>query len=136
VAGDGEPGRHLLEVKDEERGINRHVEDAGGEREPSFLKSPEIPKAAADPSVVAAFTGQRARQFADHECGRQTPENREKKQNQNAVAVTRARDDLLGAVSAARDHEESRSDERPERKLGDIFFGWRDCPRGEGRGKR
>jgi len=136
VAGNGEPGRHLLEIEDEERGINRHVENAGGEREPCFLKSPEITESAADPRVVAAFAGQRARQFADHESGGQTPQDREKKQNQNSVTVARAGDDLLGAIGAAGDHKEGSSDERPERELGDIFFGWRDCPRGEGGGKR
>jgi hypothetical protein len=136
VAGNGEPGRHLLEIEDEERGIDRHIENAGGEREPRFLKSPEISKAAADPRVVAAFAGQRAGQFADHEGGRQAPENREKKQNQDAMSVAGAGDDLLSAIGAARDHEKGRSYQRPERELGDIFFGWRDCPRGEGGRKR
>jgi hypothetical protein len=52
------------------------------------------------------------------------------------VTVTSARDDLLGAVRSAGDHEESSSDQWPERELGNVFFGWRDCPRGEMGGKR
>ena len=57
------------------------------------------------------------------------------KKNQNPVTVAGAGDDLFGTVGAAGDHEESGSDERPERQLGDIFFRLGDGPRGEGGGK-
>ena len=47
----------LTKVRDSERGINRHVEDAGGKRQPRLLKSPEATECAADPDVEAAIFG-------------------------------------------------------------------------------
>ena len=105
---------------------------------PARARLPEIPRncrCRGGPTRSSRLHGQRARKFADHEGGRQAPENRERKQNQNAVSVAGAGDDLFGAVGAAGNHEEGSSHQRPERELGDIFFGWRDCPRGEVGGK-
>ncbi len=49
------PRRHLLQVKDKQRRVDRHVKDARGQREPRFLKSPEVPQTAAHPRVISAF---------------------------------------------------------------------------------
>ena len=52
VAG-GELGRDLSEIQGEGDGVERHVEDTGGQREPGFLESPEAAESAANPDVVA-----------------------------------------------------------------------------------
>ncbi len=70
-----EPGSNLLEIKNKERRVNRHVKDAGGKRQPRFLEAPEISQAAANPRVVAALLRQGTGKFADHESGRQAPED-------------------------------------------------------------
>src|SRR5205807_4439000 len=38
----GEPGEQTIQIKDEQRGVDGHVEDRGHQREPGFLKSPEV----------------------------------------------------------------------------------------------
>jgi len=63
------PRSHLFQIKNEERGIDRHVENASGEREPGFLKTPEVTEAAPNPGVVATFLRQRAGKLANHERG-------------------------------------------------------------------
>src|ERR1017187_4624931 len=64
-----EPREHAGQVKDKQCGIDRHIENGRHQREPGFLKSPEISHGAAHPGVVAAFVRQRARKLADHEGG-------------------------------------------------------------------
>src|SRR5262249_44480788 len=66
---------------------------------------------------------QRARKLANHERRRQAPKNRQKQQNRNSATVTRAVNNLLGPVGAARHHEKRRRDQRPERQLrGSLFW--------------
>src|SRR6266576_2568864 len=36
---ESKPRRHLLQVKDKQRGVDRHVKDAGSQREPRFLEA-------------------------------------------------------------------------------------------------
>ena len=55
---EGKAGRDAREIEDEDDGVDGHVENAGGEREPSLLKSPETAEGAADPAVVATLFGQ------------------------------------------------------------------------------
>ncbi len=124
---DGEPRHQAREVGDKERGINRHVKNAGDQRKPGFLKSPEISHRAADPRVVAAFGRQRAGKFADHERGRQAPQNRSEQQQQNAAPISRAMNNVFGAVGAAGHHEKCGSHQRPECEFRDSFW-WKQLP--------
>src|ERR1700723_3812338 len=48
---------HMAEIENEGDRVESHVKDAGGEREPGFLKSPEAAHGAAHPDVIAAFVG-------------------------------------------------------------------------------
>ena len=68
------------EIGDEDDGVDGHVEDAGGEREPGFLESPEAAECATDPAVVATLFGQRGGEFADHERGGEAPDERHDEQ--------------------------------------------------------
>ena len=56
-----------IQVLDKERRINRHVEDAGHQREPRLLESPAGPQSTAHPDVESALFRQRAGQLANHE---------------------------------------------------------------------
>src|ERR1051326_7087418 len=60
-------GADLLQIKKKECRIDRHVKNAGGEREPRFLEAPEISQAPSNPRVVAAFLRQSTGKFSDHE---------------------------------------------------------------------
>src|SRR5215475_8418551 len=60
-------GEKSRDVGYEQRWINGHVEDAGGEREPSFLESPERTGSTTDPYVIAAFRRNRARKLPNHQ---------------------------------------------------------------------
>ena len=71
----GERGAEFAEVEHEDGGIERHVEDAGGEREPALLIAPEGPERAAHPDIKAAFGGDGGGEFADHQRGGQAPES-------------------------------------------------------------
>src|SRR5262245_54502496 len=82
-----EPRGHLLQVENKKRRVDRHVENAGYQREPGFLKAPEISQTPPHPGVVPALLRQGARKFADHERGRQAPKQRKKEQNQDPAAV-------------------------------------------------
>ena len=95
------PREHAGEVGDEQRGINRHIEDGGDQREPGFLKSPEVSHGAANPGVVTALVGQRARKLADHEGRGQAPEQRGEQQDQNRASVACAVHDVFGAIGSA-----------------------------------
>ena len=125
------PGKHAREVGDKQRGINRHIENGRYQRQPSFLKSPEISHGAAHPGVVAAFKGQRARKLADHERGRQAPEQRGQKQDENRFAISGAMHDVFGAIGSARDHKEGRGDQGPKREANG--FPARNCDRTKAR---
>ncbi len=73
IAG-GPGGREAAEVEDEDGGVDGHVEDAGGEREPGLLKAPEAAEGAAHPDVEAAFGRDGAGELADHERGGEAPD--------------------------------------------------------------
>ncbi len=109
--GGGERGAEFAQVKDENAGVERHVEDAGREREPTFLVSPERPEAAAYPNVEAAFGGDGGGEFADHERGGQAPDERQDQQDDDGPAKTRATEDVLHAVRAPRHHKERGGDQ-------------------------
>ena len=116
-----EPREHARQVGHEQRGINRHIENGRDQREPGFLKSPEISHRAAHPGVVAAFVGQRAREFADHEGRRQAPQQRGEQQNQNRASVTGAVHNVFRAIGSAGHHKEGGGDQRPQRETDEFF---------------
>src|SRR5208337_4465608 len=92
---------------------------------PGSATLPESPRNCPDPGAprrIAAFGRQSARKFTNHESGRQAPENREKEQHKNSMAITRTGDDRLCPVSAPRHHEEGGGNKRPEGQLGDGSF--------------
>ena len=115
------PGKHAGQVGHEQRGINRHVENGRHQREPGFLKSPEVAHGAAHPGVVAAFVGQRAGEFADHKSRRQAPEQRGEKKNQDGAPVAGAVQNVFGAIGSARHHEERGRDQWPKRQAGEFL---------------
>ncbi len=73
----GERGAEFAQVENEDGRIERHVEDAGGEREPALLVAPEGTEPAAHPDVEAAFGGDGGGELADHERGGQAPDERQ-----------------------------------------------------------
>ena len=117
------PGKHAREIRDEQRGINRHIENGRNQRQPCLLKSPEISHRAAHPGVVAAFKRQRARKLADHERSRQAPQERREQQDEDAFPIPGAMHDVLGAIGAARYHKEGSGDQRPQREANRFFAG-------------
>src|SRR5438270_9411726 len=119
-----EPRKQPRQISHEQSRVDRHVENRGSQREPGLLKSPEIAHGTAHPCVVAAFEGQRAREFADHEGGRETPEQRGENQEENRAAVSGAVNDVFNSVGAARDHKEGGGDQRPERQASGFLFLW------------
>ena len=98
-------------------GIERHVEDAGGEREPAFLVTPEGSQPAAHPDVEAAFRGDGRGEFADHQGGGQAPEQRQREQNEDGAAVSCAAQNVFNAVRPAGDHEVGGGDQGQEADL-------------------
>ena len=118
-----EPREHARQVGHEQRGINRHIENRRDQREPGFLKSPEIAHGAAHPSVIAALVGQRARKLADHERRRQAPEQRGEQQNQNRASVPGAVHDVFRAIGSARHHKEGGGDQWPQREAHELLRG-------------
>ncbi len=117
-----EPGSDLLQIKNEKRRVDGHVEDTGGEGDPSFLEAPEISQTAANPRVVATFVRQGAGKLADHEGGWQAPEDRKKQQDQDSVTVTSAMNNFFRPIGAARNHKERSGNQRPERELCRFLF--------------
>ena len=117
------PGKHPGQIGHKQGRIDRHIENGRHQREPGFLKSPEIPHGAAYPGVVAAFEGQRAGKLADHECRRQAPEERGQKQDEDRFAVPGAVHDVFGPVRPARNHEERGSDQGPKGETDGFFPG-------------
>ena len=116
-----EPGEHAGQIGYEQRRINRHVENGRHQREPRFLKSPEISHRPPHPGVVAAFVGQGARKLADHERRGQAPEQRREQQNQNRASVAGAMHDVFRAIGSARHHKEGGGDQRPQREANEFF---------------
>lgn len=95
----------LTKVRDSERGINRHVEDAGGKRQPRLLKSPEATECAADPDVEAAIFRERAGQFTHHQRGRQTPDKGDDAQQPQGAPIAGLSDNIFQSIRTARHHE-------------------------------
>ena len=113
----GERGRDAGEVEDEDYGVDGHVEDAGCEREPGLLKSPEGAEGAAHPAVVASLLGQSGGELADHERGGQAPDQRDEEQQEEGASVAGVAQDVFQAVGAAGDHEVGGCDEREQTHL-------------------
>jgi hypothetical protein len=101
----GERGVELAQVEHKDGGVERHVKDAGGEREPAFLVSPERAETAAHPDVEAAFSRDGCGEFADHEGGGQAPEQRQGEQDNDGAGVSGAAEDIFDAVGTAGNHE-------------------------------
>src|SRR5271165_5563456 len=116
-----EPGEHARKIRDKQRRINRHIENGRDQRQPSLLKSPEVPHGSSHPCVVAAFKGQSARKFPDHERGGKAPEKRGEKQDEDRLAIPSAMHDVFRAIGSARDHKEGGGDERPKRKTDGLL---------------
>ena len=110
----GKPRNQARQVRHKKRRVNRHVENTRHQRQPRFLKSPEISHRAPHPRVITAFRRQRAGKFADHVRRRQAPDQRRHQQQQNSQAIARAMNDVFGAVCSAGHHEERRGHQRPE----------------------
>ena len=92
-------------VGDEKIGVKRHFEDAAREGEPGFLITPERAHAAPHPDVKTTFFGERGGQFADHQCGGQTPQEWSDEKDQESRAITGFLHDVFEAVGATGDHE-------------------------------
>ena len=122
VPAGGERGIELAEIENEDGRVDGHVEDAGREREPAFLISPERTEGAAHPDVEAAFGGNGAGQFADHERGGQGPKNRQDKQNDDGAGKSGSAEDVLNAVRPARHHEVGGGNERQQAHLAPRGF--------------
>jgi hypothetical protein len=114
-------GRDAGEIEDEDDGVDGHVEDAGGEREPCLLKAPEGAEGAADPDVVAAFRREGGGEFADHEGGGEAPDEGDAEEQEQGAAVARVAEDVFEAVRAAGDHEVGGADEREQTHFGGGF---------------
>jgi hypothetical protein len=69
----GPCGKQPPEIEDGQRGIDGHVEDAGSQREPRLLVTPEGAEGSPHPDIEAALGGDGAGQLADHEGRGQTP---------------------------------------------------------------
>ena len=126
----GERGREAREIGDEDGGVDGHVKDAGGKREPGLLKTPEAAERASHPDVVAAFGGDGGGKLADHEGGGQAPEERDDEEQKERAAVAGVAEDVLEAIGAAGDHEVGGRDERKETHFAGAVThgleGWRE----------
>src|SRR5439155_10873238 len=61
----GERRAEFAEVENEDGGVDGHVEDTGGEREPAFLKSPERPQSASHPDVKTTLSRKSTRELSN-----------------------------------------------------------------------
>ncbi len=113
----GPGGSEAAEVENEDGGVDGHVEYAGGEGEPRFLKAPKAAESAADPDVEAAFGGDGAGEFTDHERGGQAPDEGDDGEEEEGAAVAGFADDVFEAVGSAGDHEVSGAEEGDEAHL-------------------
>src|SRR5437763_17033711 len=94
----GKPREQTIQIKDEQSGVDRHVEDRGHQREPCFLKSPEVAPGAAHPGVIPALERQSAGQFANHKSSRQAPENGSEPKDEYRADVSGAVHDVFCAL--------------------------------------
>src|SRR5277367_159482 len=108
------PRNQPRQVRHKKRRVNRHIKNTSHQRQPRFLKSPEISHRAPHPRVISALRRQRAGKFANHVRRRQAPDQRRHQQQQNSQAVARAVNDVFGSVRSARHHEKRRGHQRPE----------------------
>ena len=104
-------------VEHEHRRVQRHVEDARRQREPSLLESPEGSHRARDPHVEAAVLWDGRGEFADHEGGRDSPEDGYDQQHDHAAQVARVADELFQSERSAGNDEECRSNQRKRGQL-------------------
>ena len=118
---DGERGCEVLEVEHERGGVDGHVEDGSGEREPCLLKPPEGTDRASHPGVEATFGRNCRGELAEHEGGGQAPEKRQEQKEQKSAAVPGKADHVLKAVRTAGDHEVG---SRKEREQAQFARGW------------
>ena len=116
-AAGGPCGSEAAKVEDEDGRIDGHVEDAGGDRQPTFLKAPEAAEGAANPDVEAAFGWDGAGQFADHERSGEAPDEGNDGEKDKRASVTCFADDVFEAIGAAGDHEVGGGEERDEAQL-------------------
>src|SRR6476646_3504826 len=107
----------MSEISHEQGGVDRHVEDRSGEREPRFLKAPERSHRTPYPGVEATFFRHRRGQLSDHERRGQTPEKREHEKSDQGPAITGVANDLFEPVRPARDHKVSRRQQRQHPQL-------------------
>ena len=119
----GEPRHQSRQVRDKQRGINRHVEDARHQRQPRLLKSPQVPHRATNPCVVATLGGNCRRELADHERRRQTPDHRRQQQNEDSAQIAGTMHDVLSAIGATRNHEKRCGDQGPQSQLSGFSTG-------------
>src|SRR5882762_4591628 len=108
--------RPTITMNGADRAKNSH-----SQRKPGFLESPELAHGAAHPSVVPAFLRQGAREFADHERSRQTPQDGSQQQNQYSSSVAGAVHDVFRAIRAARHHKEGGGDQGPQGEPAEFF---------------
>ena len=113
-----ELGEDAGEVERDGGGIDGHVEDTGGQRQPGDLEAPEPAEGAMSPDIEAAFVRDGRGEFADHERCRQAPEDRDEGEQKQRAVETGHADDVLKTVRAARDHEIDGRDERKETEAG------------------
>src|SRR5579871_3093490 len=125
----GEPGGKPLQVENEGRGIDRHVEDRRRQREPGLLKSPERPHRTPHPPVEAAFGRHCRSQLAQHQSGGKAPQKGEKKQQQQSAAISAIANDVFNIVRTARHHKVGGGEQRKEAQLARAAerLAWRYC---------
>ncbi len=117
--GRGERGAEFAQVEHEDGRVERHVENAGREREPAFLVAPEWPEGAPHPDVKAAFIRNGGGEFADHERGGQAPDDGQNQQDDDSPAKARAAENVLHAVRTTGHHEECGGNQGQKKQ----FFG-------------
>ncbi len=82
------------QVGDEQRRIDRHVENTAHQRQPGLLKAPEPAHRAGDPNLVTPILRQGAGHFARHQRGGESPQRRRDRQNENSARVAGLGDDV------------------------------------------
>src|SRR5258708_11081033 len=92
----GEPAEILVE---QDR-IDRHVDERVHPRQPAVLKGPEASEGAVDPTVVAAFEGEHARELADDEDFRNGPEDGNEEEGDQGHPGADGVDERLGGERA------------------------------------
>ena len=114
---DRTPTLEMFEISHEQGRIDRHVKDRSREREPCLLETPKRTHRASHPGVEATFLRHGRGQFADHQRRRQTPEKREREEDEQRPAIAGVPDDLLQPIRPARDHKVSGRQQRQHPQL-------------------